>query len=104
MQMSRYTARRIFIIRPGNSTSGQTYTLQYSGLMKPTPEDVGALSVWREAKRSVRRGTDNALGGNSVYSAITIQGLSGTVTAFWGFMPIMLLVSYIDNSGLLLCQ
>lgn len=31
-------------VQPGNSTSGQTYTL-YNSLMKPTPEDVGALSV-----------------------------------------------------------
>ncbi|HAU6790015.1 TPA: phage tail protein, partial [Salmonella enterica subsp. enterica serovar Taiping] len=31
-------------VQPGNSTSGQTYTI-YSSLMKPTSEDVGALSV-----------------------------------------------------------
>ncbi|HGA7572927.1 TPA: prophage tail fiber N-terminal domain-containing protein, partial [Salmonella enterica subsp. enterica serovar Java] len=31
-------------VQPGDSTSGQTYTL-FNSLMKPTPEDVGALSV-----------------------------------------------------------
>ncbi|EBV5494022.1 hypothetical protein FNI57_10760 [Salmonella enterica subsp. salamae] len=53
-------------VQPGNSTSGQTYTI-YSSLMKPTPEDVGALSVnGGRLNGPLGIGTDNALGGNSI--------------------------------------
>ncbi|EAA4491097.1 phage tail protein, partial [Salmonella enterica subsp. enterica] len=53
-------------VQPGNSTSGQTYTL-YNSLMKPTPEDVGALSVnGGRLNGPLGIGTDNALGGNSI--------------------------------------
>ncbi|EBR0149873.1 phage tail protein [Salmonella enterica subsp. enterica serovar Jodhpur] len=52
--------------QPGNSTSGQTYTL-FNSLMKPTPEDVGALSVnGGRLNGPLGIGTDNALGGNSI--------------------------------------
>ncbi|EAA3680340.1 phage tail protein [Salmonella enterica subsp. houtenae] len=53
-------------VQPGNSTSGQTYTL-YNSLMKPTPDDVGALSVnGGRLNGALGIGTDNALGGNSI--------------------------------------
>lgn len=53
-------------VQPGNSTSGQTYTV-YSSLMKPTPEDVGALPVTGgRLNGPLGIGTDNALGGNSI--------------------------------------
>ncbi|HIF3432686.1 TPA: phage tail protein [Salmonella enterica] len=53
-------------VQPGNSTSGQTYTL-FNSLMKPTPEDVGALSVnGGRLNGPLGIGTDNALGGNSI--------------------------------------
>ncbi|EDQ9771186.1 hypothetical protein QG25_002772 [Salmonella enterica subsp. salamae] len=53
-------------VQPGNSTSGKTYTL-FNSLMKPTPEDVGALSVnGGRLNGPLGIGTDNALGGNSI--------------------------------------
>ncbi|EEN9963900.1 phage tail protein [Salmonella enterica subsp. enterica] len=53
-------------VQLGNSTSGQTYTL-FNSLMKPTPEDVGALSVnGGRLNGPLGIGTDNALGGNSI--------------------------------------
>ncbi|EBC2120637.1 phage tail protein [Salmonella enterica] len=53
-------------VQPGNSTSGQTYTL-FNSLMKPTPEDVGALSVnGGRLNGPLGIGTDNALGGSSI--------------------------------------
>ncbi|HFJ4591489.1 TPA: phage tail protein, partial [Salmonella enterica] len=52
--------------QPGNSTSGQTYTL-YNSLMKPTAGDVEALSVnGGRLNGALGIGTDNALGGNSI--------------------------------------
>ncbi|HBZ9865123.1 TPA: phage tail protein [Salmonella enterica subsp. houtenae] len=53
-------------VQPGNSTSGQTYTL-FNSLMKPTPEDVGALPITGgRLNGPLGIGTDNALGGNSI--------------------------------------
>ncbi|EBM1651323.1 phage tail protein [Salmonella enterica] len=53
-------------VQPGNSTSGQTYTI-YSSLMKPTAGDVEALSVnGGRLNGPLGIGTDNALGGNSI--------------------------------------
>ncbi|HHA3412327.1 TPA: hypothetical protein ACODJW_002962 [Salmonella enterica subsp. enterica serovar Muenchen] len=53
-------------VQPGNSTSGQTYTL-YNSLMKPTAGDVEALSVnGGRLNGALGIGTDNALGGNSI--------------------------------------
>ncbi|EAA3556091.1 phage tail protein [Salmonella enterica] len=52
--------------QPGNSTSGQTYTI-YSSLMKPTAGDVGALPITGgRLNGPLGIGTDNALGGNSI--------------------------------------
>ncbi|EBR9916818.1 phage tail protein [Salmonella enterica subsp. enterica] len=62
-------------VQPGNSTSGQTYTL-YNSLMKPTPEDVGALSVnGGRLNGPLGIGTDNALGGNSIVFGDNDTGL-----------------------------
>ncbi|ELI2744447.1 phage tail protein [Salmonella enterica] len=53
-------------VQPGNSTSGQTYTI-YSSLMKPTAGDVGALPITGgRVNGPLGIGTDNALGGNSI--------------------------------------
>ncbi|HFW5265905.1 TPA: phage tail protein [Salmonella enterica subsp. enterica serovar Enteritidis] len=53
-------------VQPGNSTSGQTYTI-YSSLMKPTAGDVGALPVTGgRLNGPLGIGTDNGLGGNSI--------------------------------------
>lgn len=61
-----YSTPEYSSVQPGNSTSGQTYTL-YNSLMKPTPEDVGALSVnGGRLNGPLGIGTDNALGGNSI--------------------------------------
>ncbi|EBS8061091.1 shikimate transporter [Salmonella enterica] len=52
--------------KPANATNGQTYTL-FNSLMKPTSEDVGALSVnGGQLNGPLSIGTDNALGGNSI--------------------------------------
>lgn len=62
-------------VQPGNSTSGQTYTL-FNSLMKPTPEDVGALSVnGGRLNGPLGIGTDNALGGNSIVFGDNDTGL-----------------------------
>ncbi|EEL9142821.1 phage tail protein [Salmonella enterica subsp. enterica serovar Javiana] len=61
-----YSTPEYSSVQPGNSTSGQTYTL-FNSLMKPTPEDVGALSVnGGKLNGPLGIGTDNALGGNSI--------------------------------------
>ncbi|EEP1514266.1 phage tail protein [Salmonella enterica] len=53
-------------VQPGNSTSGQTYTL-FNSLMKPTAGDVGALPITGgRLNGPLGIGTDNALGGNSI--------------------------------------
>ncbi|EAZ5605841.1 phage tail protein [Salmonella enterica] len=53
-------------VQPGNSTSGQTYTL-FNSLMRPTASDVEALSVnGGRLNGALGIGTDNALGGNSI--------------------------------------
>ncbi|ECP5880954.1 phage tail protein, partial [Salmonella enterica] len=53
-------------VQPGNSTSGQTYTL-FNSLMKPTAGDVEALSVnGGRLNGALGIGTDNVLGGSSI--------------------------------------
>ncbi|EAM2864636.1 shikimate transporter [Salmonella enterica] len=62
-------------VQPGNSTSGQTYTL-YNSLMKPTAGDVEALSVnGGRLNGPLSIGTDNALGGNSIVLGDNDTGL-----------------------------
>ncbi|ECC9367552.1 shikimate transporter [Salmonella enterica subsp. enterica serovar Enteritidis] len=62
-------------VQPGNSTSGQTYTL-YNSMMKPTAGDVDALSVnGGRLNGPLSIGTDNALGGNSIVLGDNDTGL-----------------------------
>ncbi|ECM4436144.1 phage tail protein [Salmonella enterica subsp. enterica] len=87
-------------VQPGNSTSGQTYAL-YNSLMKPTPEDVGALSVnGGRLNGPLGIGTDNALGGNSIVFGDNDTGFKWHSDGVLGIYANNALVGYIDNSGL----
>ncbi|EMX8381995.1 phage tail protein [Salmonella enterica] len=87
-------------VQPGNSTSVQTYTL-YNSLMKPTPEDVGALSVnGGRLNGALGIGTDNALGGNSIVFGDNDTGFKWHSDGVLGIYANNALVGYIDNSGL----
>ncbi|EAM2928280.1 tail fiber protein [Salmonella enterica] len=87
-------------VQPGNSTSGQTYTL-YNSLMKPTPDDVGALSVnGGRLNGPLGIGTDNALGGNSIVFGDNDTGIKWHSDGVLGLYANNALVGYIDNSGL----
>ncbi|SUG76686.1 tail protein [Salmonella enterica subsp. enterica] len=87
-------------VQPGNSTSGQTYTL-FNSLMKPTPEDVGALSVnGGRLNGPLGIGTDNALGGNSIVLGDNDTGIKWHSDGVLGLYANNALVGYIDNSGL----
>ncbi|EAT2665377.1 shikimate transporter [Salmonella enterica] len=70
-----YNAPEYSETKPANATNGQTYTL-YNSMMKPTPEDVGALSVnGGRLNGALGIGTDNALGGNSIVLGDNDTGL-----------------------------
>ncbi|EDX0915447.1 phage tail protein [Salmonella enterica] len=87
-------------VQPGNSTSGQTYTI-YSSLMKPTAGDVGALSVnGGRLNGPLGIGTDNALGGNSIVFGDNDTGFKWHSDGVLGIYANSALVGYIDNSGL----
>ncbi|EGT7920745.1 phage tail protein, partial [Salmonella enterica] len=87
-------------VRPGNSTSGQTYTL-YNSLMKPTAGDVEALSVnGGRLNGALGIGTDNALGGNSIVLGDNDTGFKWHSDGVLGIYANNALVGYIDNSGL----
>ncbi|EMC6632152.1 phage tail protein [Salmonella enterica] len=87
-------------VQPGNSTSGQTYTL-YNSLMKPTAGDVGALSVnGGRLNGALGIGTDNALGGNSIVFGDNDTGFKWHSDGVLGIYANNALVGYIDNSGL----
>ncbi|ENZ2225687.1 phage tail protein [Salmonella enterica] len=87
-------------VQPGNSTSGQTYTL-FNSLMKPTPEDVGALSVnGGRLNGPLSIGTDNALGGNSIVLGDNDTGFKQDGDGILGIYANNARVGYIDNSGL----
>ncbi|MDV4196932.1 phage tail protein [Salmonella enterica subsp. enterica serovar 1,4,5,12:i:-] len=86
--------------QPGNSTSGQTYTL-YNSLMKPTAGDVEALSVnGGRLNGALGIGTDNALGGNSIVFVDNDTGFKWHSDGVLGIYANNALVGYIDNSGL----
>ncbi|EJK1072588.1 phage tail protein [Salmonella enterica] len=86
--------------QPGNSTSGQTYTL-YNSLMKPTAGDVGALPVTGgQLNGPLGIGTDNALGGNSIVFGDNDTGFKWHSDGVLGIYANNALVGYIDNSGL----
>ncbi|ENP4859573.1 phage tail protein [Salmonella enterica] len=87
-------------VQPGDSTSGQTYTL-FNSLMKPTPEDVGALSVnGGRLNGPLSIGTDNALGGNSIVLGDNDTGIKWISDGVLGIYANNAQVGYIDNSGL----
>ncbi|EDX4554612.1 phage tail protein [Salmonella enterica] len=87
-------------VQPGNSTSGQTYTI-YSSLMKPTAGDVEALSVnGGRLNGPLGIGTDNALGGNSIVFGDNDTGFKWHSDGVLGIYANNALVGYIDNSGL----
>lgn len=86
--------------KPASSTNGQTYTL-FNSLMKPTPEDVGALSVnGGRLNGPLGIGTDNALGGNSIVFGDNDTGFKWHSDGVLGIYANNALVGYIDNSGL----
>ncbi|ECW7852619.1 phage tail protein, partial [Salmonella enterica subsp. enterica] len=87
-------------VQPGNSTSGQTYTI-YSSLMKPTAGDVGALPITGgRLNGPLGIGTDNALGGNSIVFGDNDTGFKWHSDGVLGIYANNALVGYIDNSGL----
>ncbi|ECC3213030.1 phage tail protein [Salmonella enterica subsp. diarizonae] len=87
-------------VQPGNSTSGQTYTL-FNSLMKPTAGDVEALSVnGGRLNGPLGIGTENALGGNSIVFGDNDTGFKWHSDGVLGIYANNALVGYIDNSGL----
>ncbi|ENH7261410.1 phage tail protein [Salmonella enterica] len=87
-------------VQPGNSTSGQTYTI-YSSLMKPTAGDVDALPITGgRLNGPLGIGTDNALGGNSIVFGDNDTGFKWHSDGVLGIYANNALVGYIDNSGL----
>ncbi|EEJ9122224.1 phage tail protein [Salmonella enterica] len=95
-----YSTPEYSSVQPGNSTSGQTYTL-FNSLMKPTPEDVRALSVnGGRLNGPLGIGTDNALGGNSIVFGDNDTGIKQDGDGILGIYANNARVGYIDNSGL----
>ncbi|HAK8132791.1 TPA: phage tail protein [Salmonella enterica] len=87
-------------VQPGNSTSGQTYTL-FNSLMKPTAGDVGALPITGgQLNGPLGIGTDNALGGNSIVLGDNDTGFKQDGDGILGIYANNARVGYIDNSGL----
>ncbi|EDO4758499.1 phage tail protein [Salmonella enterica] len=86
--------------KPANATNGQTYAL-FNSMMKPTSEDVGALSVnGGRLNGPLGIGTDNALGGNSIVLGDNDTGIKWHSDGVLGLYANNALVGYIDNSGL----
>ncbi|ECC7841165.1 phage tail protein [Salmonella enterica] len=95
-----YSTPEYSSVQPGNSTSGQTYTI-YSSLMKPTAGDVGALPITGgRLNGPLGIGTDNALGGNSIVFGDNDTGFKWHSDGVLGIYANNALVGYIDNSGL----
>ncbi|EDU9493760.1 phage tail protein [Salmonella enterica] len=95
-----YSTPEYSSVQPGNSTSGQTYTL-YNSLMKPTAGDVGALPITGgQLNGPLGIGTDNALGGNSIVFGDNDTGFKWHSDGVLGIYANNALVGYIDNSGL----
>ncbi|HBZ8552292.1 TPA: phage tail protein, partial [Salmonella enterica subsp. houtenae] len=86
--------------KPANATNGQTYTL-FNSLMKPTADDVEALSVnGGRLNGPLGIGTDNALGGNSIVFGDNDTGIKWISDGVLGIYANNAQVGYIDNSGL----
>lgn len=95
-----YSTPEYSSVQPGNSTSGQTYTI-YSSLMKPTAGDVGALPITGgQLNGPLGIGTDNALGGNSIVLGDNDTGFKQDGDGILGIYANNARVGYIDNSGL----
>ncbi|EMX8286015.1 phage tail protein [Salmonella enterica] len=95
-----YSTPEYSSVQPGNSTSGQTYTI-YNSLMKPTAGDVGALPITGgRLNGPLGIGTDNALGGNSIVFGDNDTGFKWHSDGVLGIYANNALVGYIDNSGL----
>ncbi|EAV7138272.1 phage tail protein, partial [Salmonella enterica] len=95
-----YSTPEYSSVQPGNSTSGQTYTL-FNSLMKPTYEDVGALPITGgQLNGPLGIGTDNALGGNSIVLGDNDTGFKQDGDGILGIYANNARVGYIDNSGL----
>ncbi|EAA4305011.1 phage tail protein [Salmonella enterica subsp. enterica serovar Stanley] len=95
-----YSTPEYSSVQPGNSTSGQTYTI-YSSLMKPTAGDVGALPITGgQLNGPLSIGTDNALGGNSIVLGDNDTGFKQDGDGILGIYANNVRVGYIDNSGL----
>ncbi|EBU9259317.1 phage tail protein [Salmonella enterica subsp. enterica serovar Reading] len=95
-----YSTPEYSSVQPGNSTSGQTYTI-YSSLMKPTAGDVDALPITGgRLNGPLGIGTDNALGGNSIVFGDNDTGFKWHSDGVLGIYANNALVGYIDNSGL----
>ncbi|EAZ5040914.1 phage tail protein [Salmonella enterica subsp. enterica serovar Stanley] len=95
-----YSTPEYSSVQPGNSTSGQTYTI-YSSLMKPTAGDVGALPITGgQLNGPLSIGTDNALGGNSIVLGDNDTGFKQDGDGILGIYANNARVGYIDNSGL----
>ncbi|ELP6553182.1 phage tail protein, partial [Salmonella enterica] len=93
-----YSTPEYSSVQPGNSTSGQTYTI-YSSLMKPTAGDVGALPITGgQLNGPLGIGTDNALGGNSIVLGDNDTGIKWHSDGVLGLYANNALVGYIDNS------
>ncbi|EJP3958651.1 phage tail protein [Salmonella enterica] len=87
-------------VQPGNSTSGQTYTL-FNSLMKPTAGDIEALSVnGGRLNGPLGIGTDNALGGNSIVLGDNDTGFKQDGDGVLSIYANNARVGYIDNSGM----
>ncbi|EDP9816646.1 phage tail protein [Salmonella enterica subsp. enterica] len=95
-----YSTPEYSSVQPGNSTSGQTYTL-FNSLMKPTAGDVGALPITGgRLNGPLGIGTDNALGGNSIVLGDNDTGFKQDGDGILGIYANNARVGYIDNSGL----
>ncbi|ENR9255727.1 phage tail protein [Salmonella enterica] len=95
-----YSTPEYSSVQPGNSTSGQTYTL-FNSLMKPTYEDVGAFPITGgQLNGPLGIGTDNALGGNSIVLGDNDTGFKQDGDGILGIYANNARVGYIDNSGL----
>ncbi|EHD8195967.1 phage tail protein [Salmonella enterica] len=81
--------------------TSRPWIVDYNTANKPTPEDVGALSVnggWLNGPLGI--GTDNALGGNSIVFGDNDTGFKWHSDGVLGIYANNALVGYIDNSGL----
>ncbi|HAG3255551.1 TPA: phage tail protein [Salmonella enterica] len=95
-----YSTPEYSSVQPGNSTSGQTYTI-YSSLIKPTAGNVGALPITGgRLNGPLGIGTDNALGGNSIVLGDNDTGFKQDGDGILGIYANNARVGYIDNSGL----